>query len=247
MGTGKVGQHAMKTAGLFITGTDTGVGKTYVACMIAREMRHRGIAVGAYKAACSGSEPGPGEPRWLDIEALSNACGGRLPPERICPQRFAAPLAPPVAARAEGRNVDPQLLRTGARWWHGSVELLLAEGAGGLLAPLSDVDLVADLAADLRFPLIIVARLGLGTINHTLLTVEAAQRRRLPIAGIVLNEAEPLGADPSAASNSREIAVRCAAPILGILRRNDQSGLLRGRFRIRMDWLALAKQRRRTP
>lgn len=239
-----MGQRAMKTSGLFITGTDTSVGKTYVTCMIAREMRARGIRVGAYKPACSGAEPGPdGELRWSDVEALVDACGGEIRAEHVCPQRFAAPLAPPVAARTEGRAVDAGLLRSAAEWWHGRVELLLVEGAGGLLAPISETDLVADLAADLRFPLVIVARLGLGTINHTLLTVDAAERRGLPIAGIVLNESAPTGDDPSAASNPGEIATRCRAPILGIVRHGDQCGLLRGGFRIRMDWLALAKQR----
>ena len=239
-----MGQRAMKTAGLFITATDTDVGKTYVTCMIAREMRRRGVRVGAYKPACSGSDTGPeGEPRWSDVQALVDACGGGFPAEHVCPQRFIAPLAPPVAARTEGRVVDAGLLRSGAEWWRGRVQLLLVEGAGGLLAPISETDLVADVAADLRFPLVIVARLGLGTINHTLLTIEAAERRRLPIAGIVLNEAEPGGADPSAASNADEIAARCRVPMLGILRRRNRCGLLRGGLRIRMDWLALAKQR----
>lgn len=234
----------MNTAGLFVTGTDTGVGKTYVTCMIAREMRARGVRAGAYKPACSGcGAPSGGEPQWSDVEALVAACGGAFPGERVCPQRFAAPLAPPVAAREEGRTVDAGLLRRGAEWWRGRVELLLVEGAGGLLAPLSDTDLVADLAGDLGLPLLIVARLGLGTINHTLLTVEAAERRGLRIAGIVLNEAGPGGTDLSVASNPREIAARCDVPVLGILRRDDRRGLLRGGFRIRMDWLALAKYR----
>src|SRR5687768_477738 len=101
-----VGQPGMRTVGLFVTGTDTGVGKTYLTCLIAREMRARGVSVGAYKPACTGCELAPdGRPRWADVDALADSLGGRYPADRICPQRFRAPLAPPVAAQQEGRAV----------------------------------------------------------------------------------------------------------------------------------------------
>src|SRR6266478_4451516 len=99
--------------GLFITGTDTGVGKTHVATGVIAALRSRGIRVGAYKPAVSGSVPGPDGPVWNDLERLRAALGSDFPAEKICPQRFHAPLAPPVAARQEGREIDASLLRTG--------------------------------------------------------------------------------------------------------------------------------------
>src|SRR5689334_19570706 len=100
--------------GLFITGTDTGVGKTHIACGILRDLREAGVRSGAYKPACSGVEfLADGRQSWSDIEALAIATGNEFPLERICPQRFAAPLAPPAAASAEGRHVDPELLVSG--------------------------------------------------------------------------------------------------------------------------------------
>jgi dethiobiotin synthetase len=233
----------MRTAGLFITGTDTGVGKTHLTCLIAREMLARGVVVGAYKPVCTGCEIAPdGTAHWPDVEALADGLGDRFPIDRICPQRFRAPLAPPVAAQEEGRTVDAALLRAGAAWWDGRVELLLVEGVGGLYCPLTETRTVVELAKELAFPILIVARLGLGTINHTLLTVEAAERRGLRIAGIILNETDRAATDLSATTNPREIAARCRSPVLGVLRHNDARGLLREGFRIRMDWLSLAQR-----
>jgi dethiobiotin synthetase len=229
--------------GLFITGTDTGVGKTHVAVAIVRRLRALGLRVGAYKPAVSGSEPGPQGTVWSDVERLAAACDRAFPAERICPQRFHAPLAPPAAARAEGRSVDRALLREGARWWRGEVDYLVVEGAGGLLAPIADDDLVADLARDLGFPLLIVARAGLGTINHTLLTVEAAQRRGLDVGGIVLNDA--LGAapgDPSVRTNPQDLARHCQVPVLGNFPQADADALLQHPAFLRMDWLSLMRR-----
>ncbi len=209
----------MTTRGLFITGTDTGVGKTFVTCLIARDLQQRGYQVGVYKPACSGAtRNSSGELSWDDVLALEQSVKFRFPSDRICPQRFEAPLAPPMAAKLEGRRVDSEQLRAGAGWWKGRVDVLLIEGAGGLLCPLTETESVADLAVQLGYPLLIVARRGLGTINHTLLTVEAAQRRGLTIAGILLNEAEPITNDPAVESNEREITVRCQIPVIGALR-----------------------------
>jgi len=214
----------MPLRGLFITGTDTGVGKTFVAAAIARRLREQGHRVGAYKPAVSGSEPGPDGPRWSDLEILSAAIGGDFSIDQIGPQRFHAPLAPPVAARLEGREVDADLLWHGMDVWQDKVDVLLVEGAGGLLSPLTDWECVADIARDMGFPLLIVARAGLGTINHTLLTVEAAASRELSIAGIVLNSAVPDGDDLSVATNAEELAKRCTVPVLGVLPHIAQNG-----------------------
>lgn len=240
-----------------MTGTDTGVGKTFVAAAIVRCLRTAGVRVGAYKPAVSGSEAGPLGPVWRDIEVLADACGREFPGERICPQRFEKPLAPPVAARLEGRAVDANLLREGAAWWSGHVDVLVVEGAGGLLSPLTERESVADLARDLGFPLIVVARTGLGTINHTLLTLEAAKTRGLAIAGIVMNDSEPRDRfkisdfklqtsdmnsdrhDPSPDTNPEEIARRGNAPILAILPHQSTAGLLQAPDFHTIDWLAL--------
>ena len=206
----------MNTSGLFVTGTSTGVGKTVVTCQIARALRAAGTHVGVYKPACSGAElDDAGNRFWGDVRALSAAVGDVFPEEWICPQRLAAPLAPPSAARLEGKSVDSGLLRTGAAHWNGRVELLLVEGVGGLLCPLTDDETVADFAGDLGFPLLIVASLELGTINHTLLTVEVARARGLPIAGVVMNATSDAVDADVAASSMAEIAARAQVPVLG--------------------------------
>lgn len=204
--------------GLFITGTDTGVGKTHVASAIVRRLRQVGVRVGAYKPVASGAENDAGKTTWADVERLRAALAGEFPAERICPQRFVAPLAPPVAARYEGRTVDSTLLRDGALWWREHADLLVVEGAGGLLSPLTDTETNADLAVDLGFPLLVVARQTLGTINHTLLTLEAACRRKLAVAGLILNDAvRPPVDDLSIASNALELQRRTSVRILAEL------------------------------
>lgn len=204
---------AIPPHGLFITGTDTGVGKTLVTAALARAWLARRIRVGIYKPVCTGSEQGPAGPLWQDVEIHHRTLAGQFPRERICPQCFDAPLAPPVAARAEGRRVDQQLLRTGAGWWTGQCDWLLVEGVGGFLCPLTDAGTIADFAAELQYPVLIVARTGLGTLNHTLLTIEAIRRRNLPIAGVVLNQCDD-EADASRSTNAAEIAQRGGWPVL---------------------------------
>jgi dethiobiotin synthetase len=147
-----------------------------------------------------------------------------------------------VAARLEGKSINGALLREGARWWNEKVELLLIEGVGGLLCPLSERETIADLAVDLGYPLLVVARLGLGTINHTLLTIEAARARKLSIAGIILNEAESTG-DLAAESNEQELAKRTDVPVLGVLR-SGSSTILKGGQPVNVDWRALADVQR---
>lgn len=234
----------MPLAGLFITGTDTDVGKTYITAMIARELRDQSVNVGAYKPACSGADVSRGDgPVWQDVEILHEATGRKFARNRICPQCFIAASAPPTAARSEGRTVDSDLMRTGIDWWRqeSGADLLLVEGVGGLLSPLTETESVADLAADFGFPLLIVARLGLGTINHTLLTVEAAVSRGFQIAGIVLNEEKPGHGDVSANSNPDEIAARCQVPVLGVVPYNGTGGLLRDGCPIKIHWQTLMR------
>jgi dethiobiotin synthetase len=159
--------------------------------------------------------------------------------EAVCPQRFAAPLAPHLAARAEGRAVDPSLLRSGLRYWLNHSDIVVVEGAGGLMSPASDDDYVADLAADFGFPLVVVARNALGTINHTLLTLIAATtfREELAVAGIVLNDAIAAPEDDSRDSNFDELAARAVPPLLGRVRHGAEE------LDRPVDWWALAGER----
>ena len=212
---------------LFVTGTDTGVGKTVVTSAIVRYWHSQGRNVGAYKPVASGCETDPhGSPYWGDVEAYYTALDGKFARDRICPQTFSAPLAPPIAARQEGRVVDSQLLLNGAAWWQTQVDSLLVEGAGGLLSPLTETESNADLAIALGLPVLVVARTGLGTINHTLLTVEVAQRRGLQVIGVIMSTAQPTPGDESVNSNPEELARRCPAPFLGVLPYSNQADLL---------------------
>lgn len=228
------------TKGLFVTATDTGVGKTYVTSLIARSLPRDQMRVGAYKPVCSGAEiSAAGGFYWSDIKKLTEAIGGDCDPVRICSQRLKAPLAPPVAARLEGVALDFEGMKTAADWWQGRVDVLLIEGVGGLLCPLTEDKTIADLAVALGYPLLIVARAGLGTINHSLLTVEAARSRGLQVAGVVLNEAEPLEETPGTGENAAEIARRANVPVLGVVRYGSQFAE-RGQSRLgSTDWLNL--------
>ncbi|HUE17421.1 MAG TPA: dethiobiotin synthase [Planctomycetaceae bacterium] len=211
------------TTGLFVKATDTGVGKTYLTALIARSLREIGVPVGAYKPVCSGAEIAPdGTVSWADVRTLAAAIGGDFDAGRVCPQRLRAPLAPPVAAKMEGVPLDFDGMQSGAAWWEGRVDVLLVEGVGGLLCPLTEEQSIADLAVALAYPLLVVARLGLGTINHTLLTVEAARQRGLRVAGVVLNEAEPPTSAAGTDENASEIARRANVPVLGVVRHGSR-------------------------
>ena len=229
--------------GFFVTGTDTGVGKTHVSCVIVRELRMKGHRVGAYKPVYSGVRiESDGRSVWDDVEELRNALGGDVSDDQISPQRFHAPLAPPLAARHEGRSVDLVGLQSGFDRWRSQCDLLVVEGAGGLLCPLTEHETMADLALRFQLPLLIVARLGLGTINHTLLTIEAARTRGLQITGVLLNEATPLPIDDiSINTNAAEIALRGQVSVLGIRRYQAAGWVSRVGEPIQLDWSSLVK------
>ena len=187
--------------GLFVTGTDTGVGKTVVSCALVRALRERGVDAGAMKPIETGVGPeGP-----LDAIALRDAAGASDPLEDVCPQRFALPAAPNVAAEAESRRVDLDAIRSALARIARRRDLVVVEGAGGLLVPIRDGGTMADLAQGMGLPLLIVARAALGTINHTLLTLEAAAGRGLPVVGVVVSHA---GGELSAADAANLSALR---------------------------------------
>jgi dethiobiotin synthetase len=198
--------------GYFVTATDTGVGKTEVACALLRAARAAGIDAVGMKPAQSGHVPG--EPS--DAERLREASDRVEPLEATCPYSLAAPLAPAVAARLEGRRIELDRILGAARALASRHELIVVEGAGGLLVPLTERETYADLAVALALPVILVARAGLGTVNHAALTAEALRRRGLELAAIVLNRTTP-GDDPSVAHNAAEIARLTGARVVGPL------------------------------
>jgi dethiobiotin synthetase len=198
--------------GLFVTATDTGVGKTEVACALVRAARAAGLDAAAMKPAQSGHVEG--EPS--DADRLRAAAGAGDPAELVCPYTFAAPLAPAVAARLAGVEISFARVLEAARTLAARHAALVVEGAGGLMTPLTERETYADLARALALPVLVVARAGLGTVNHTVLTLEALRARGLEVAGVVLNRASPAG-DPSEPHNAAEIERLGGARVLAAL------------------------------
>jgi dethiobiotin synthetase len=170
--------------GLFVTATDTGVGKTVVAAAILAALRARGERVAAFKPVLTGTDE-PVDPDWPPDDALLAAAAG-MRAEDVAPARFGPPVSPHLAAQLAGRPLDPAALRAAFARRAAQAGVVVAEGVGGLLVPLAPDYLLRDLARDLALPLVIAARPGLGTINHTLLTLAAARSAQLRVAGVVL-------------------------------------------------------------
>jgi len=172
--------------GLFITGTDTGVGKTYISTHLITALRSRGVLVAPRKPVESGCSQSPvGSLLPADGMALLEAAGlDDL--DEVTPYRFSAPLAPPQAAAREGQDIRlRQLVNTCSR---SDDALLIVEGAGGFLSPIASDGLNADLAIALALPVLLIVADRLGCINHCLLTIEAIEHRGLAVAGIILNQ-----------------------------------------------------------
>jgi dethiobiotin synthetase len=181
--------------GAFVTGTGTEVGKTVVAAAIARTVAADGRSVAVFKPAVSGLEEG-GEP---DHALLRRASGSEQSDDEIAPYRYEPAVSPHLAAEMVGEEIDPARLLEAADRARSSAEVLIAEGVGGMLVPLAPGYLIRNLAADLALPLVIVASPGLGTINHTLLTIESAWTAELDVRAVVLN---PWPEEPSAMEES---------------------------------------------
>jgi dethiobiotin synthetase len=170
--------------GLFVTGTGTDVGKTVVAAAICAALRAREERVAAFKPVVSGTKERV-DPDWPPDHELLAAASGEDPAD-VSPAVFAAPLSPHLAAELAGAPLDPALLRGAFDARAAEADTVVVEGVGGLLVPLTRDYLVRDLAVDLGLPLVVAASPGLGTINHTLLTLEAARTAGLLVAGVVL-------------------------------------------------------------
>ncbi len=203
----------MSTRGYFVTATDTAVGKTVVTAGLAAALRARGHDVAVFKPVQSGA--------LADDPAGDAALLGA-----DCVYAFAAPLAPLVAARAEGRTITLEPIVKRAEELAREHEVLLVEGAGGLLVPLADGLDLADLAVALGLPLVVVARSGLGTVNHTLLTIEAARARGLDLAGVILNGKSDESTADNAALIEAGSGVRVLAQVPLLADPRDAAGYL---------------------
>jgi dethiobiotin synthetase len=185
--------------GLFVTGTDTEVGKSVVAASICAALAAHGERVAAFKPAVTGLDEEPGE-FGRDHQLLAAAANAGQTPDEVAPHRFGPPVSPHLAAELAGVTIEPQELLAAAR----AHELLVCEGVGGLMVPITAGYLVRDLAVDLALPVLIAARPGLGTINHTLLTIEAARAGGLEVAAVVMT---PWPEDPSPIESSNRATI----------------------------------------
>jgi len=198
-------------AGLFVTGTDTGVGKTMVARALLHCARRRGLRPVPFKPVETGCDPEP-----EDARALWEAAGQPIPLAAVCPFALRMPAAPLLAAQEQGIAISVDDLVRRATHAAAGGDFLLVEGAGGLLVPYAPGATAADLAARLALPILIVARTALGTVNHTALTVREAARAGLEIAGLILSRATT-DAGPQERGNDALIAATCGVTPLGTL------------------------------
>ncbi len=199
----------------FITGTDTGVGKTFVTSLLARIFREKGVDVGVMKPVETGCPQKDGSLVPQDALKLKDASGSADPLDTINPYRFKEPLAPDIASEIAGVTIDFGRIKDCYDRIYRAHGVTLVEGAGGLLVPLTPDKTVADLILFLGLPLIVVAASRLGAVNHTLLTVECALHRGIEVKGIILNNASPLEGDLSRGFNRKEIEKFTKIPVLG--------------------------------
>jgi dethiobiotin synthetase len=217
--------------GLFVTGTDTGVGKSVVAAAICAALAARGEPVAAFKPVVTGLDEPPGE--WPhDHVLLARAAGGRQAPEDVAPYRFGPAVSPHYAAELAAETIEPSRILAAAR----AHDLVVCEGVGGLMVPLTPGYLVRDLAVDLGLPVVVAARTGLGTINHTLVTIEAARAAGLSVTGVVMT---PWSSQPKPIElSNRETVERLAGVAVSGLPRTDPRSLAAaGRSLPLRDWL----------
>ncbi len=215
----------MKTVhGVFVTGTDTGVGKTLISSALIRRLAQMGRSVGVMKPVETGVEPAIAD--HSDAARLMAAAGIDDALEVVSPYRFSAPLAPLVAASAEGQVIDPEAIMRCYGQLAARYSCVVVEGAGGLLVPMGNDWDIGDLICRLGLPVVLVGRAGLGGINHALLTLEALERRQIPVLALVLNETVPSSSPVQQEQRASTIALlreRVAVPVLGPI--PYQSGL----------------------
>lgn len=207
--------------GIFITGTDTGVGKTYVAAGLARALVRSRVDVGVMKPAETGCRRRSGRLVPRDALLLIKSSEARDSLSFINPYRFQKPLAPFAAAQLEGKQILPLRIMRSYYELARKHDFLIVEGAGGIMVPLRHDYTYRELARDMGLPVLIVARAGLGTVNHTLLTVLSLNGIGLKIAGIVLNQSQSTRRGLAEKTNPALIEEMCGVPVLGVLSYRD--------------------------
>jgi dethiobiotin synthetase len=204
----------MAAKGIFITGTDTGVGKSIASAAIAMLLRHKGHTVGVMKPVTSGCVERDGKLISEDAELLCFAAGVELTSD-CAPYLLKAPLAPSIAASKEGIRIDFQVIKDAYLKLAESCEFIIVEGAGGLMVPVAGGLLMSDLAAHLGLPIAVIARPGLGTVNHTLLTTFSGRNLGLEVRGVIVNRFPELP-DQAEESAPHLIASLSGSQLLGI-------------------------------
>ena len=213
----------MKTKGIFITGTDTGIGKSIVSAGLARLMFNRGISVGVFKPVASGGRVSEDGKLLQTAAGLSNSAY-----HGIVPVHYKQPLAPWVAAWKEGK-VDLKKIEKAYEKAKASCDFLIVEGVGGIQVPIAQDFFVTDWMIKWKLPVLVVARAGLGTINHALLTVEALQNRKIKVMGILVNGYTGKGIAEQ--TNVKALKKLLKVPVYGPLKHNP-------RYRKDLDLLA---------
>ncbi|HET6464200.1 MAG TPA: dethiobiotin synthase [Nitrospiria bacterium] len=203
--------------GIFITGTDTGVGKTIVAAVLAARFKKSGFNVGVMKPVQTGCLSRRGERIAPDALFLLQAAGVDDPMDWVCPYRFKTPAAPLVAADRERRTIELDQIAEAYAHLISRHRIVVVEGIGGLLTPITPTVSALDLALLLKLPLIVVASTRIGTLNHTLLTVRWAQQAGATVLGIIFNQPQASARSIAEKTNPQVIARLCAVPVLGTL------------------------------
>ncbi len=210
--------RAISIPGLLVTGTDTGVGKTIVAAGIGNILKRMGLRVAVSKPVATGC---PRRREGLvseDAEILAHFADARFPLDVICPQCYAEPLAPAVAAQRAGRPLDWEAIDRSLTQMTAQSDAIVVEGVGGLMVPMDQRHTFRDVAKALNLPAVVVARPGLGTINHTLLTVDALRQAAVRVAGVVINrypaDSTPAAEETNPAAIERwgKVPVLCLVP-----------------------------------
>jgi dethiobiotin synthetase len=200
--------------GLFITATDTEVGKTVVTCAIAAALRSQGVRVGVCKPVSAGCRRDRTGLVNEDAEALAHFADTMHPLNTVNPVRYSDPLAPAVAAERTGQTVDDRAIAAALDEIDQTSDIMLVEGAGGVLVPLDEKHTMLDLMAWLGYPVLVVTRGDLGTLNHTALTCKAIRDAGLRLAGLAINRYDPESSDMSVATNPKWLAKQNRTKVL---------------------------------
>ena len=200
---------------LFVTGTDTGVGKTLIACSLLHHLRARGLRALGMKPVAAGVEPTPEGPANPDVIALRRASSWAAPLNQVNPYCFEPPIAPHLAAASVGVHIELEPIRRAFEVLRRSADVIVVEGVGGFLVPLNEREDAGDLAVALALPVVLVVGMRLGCLNHALLTQQAILARSLRLAGWIANSIDPHMQRFD--ENLQALRERIAAPLLGVL------------------------------